>query len=572
LGTSLIVALLGMAALMGQRIQNRMLTSAADIRQAQLNANTAIELALLSMKNDTNWRTTYSNGTWFSNRSTGDGTCSLSVTDPIDSNLSNSATDPVVILGIGYSGDAQQRSEVTIDPRKQPVGALRSAVAVGDDITLSGDTLRAIGLITANDVDASSSLVYGNVQALTTTGAIYAGTTTPVTAANRPTMPDWTSVFNYYRTNGTQIDIASLASTKPNLAKNVSFDMNTQYWSGTYTGLPNASITREVNVNGHAASLRVHTRAATTAGASQSIDHFVKPGTTYNITIQVAATGLGNIFRVKLATKGSGAVQSNTSTPIISVGTGWLDASVSVVAPSWTGPLEYARITIDTEHALGNTDSFYVDNIDIREATTGRIMYRQVLSPSINPYGATNSQGIYWINCNGTRIVIERSRILGTLLIINPGTDSCIDHGPINWAPAVAGYPALLVDADTATDANFSIRATGRTLNESDNETNFNPAGAAYDFNNALVSATDTSANDIYPSEIRGLVVVENDLSFQNNTYIRGGLIVGGDITNSSGELEVEYQSDSLLNPPPGFLDPYAYLRRPTSARKVVLP
>jgi hypothetical protein len=199
-------------------------------------------------------------------------------------------------------------------------------------------------------------------------------------------------------------------------------------------------------------------------------------------------------------------------------------------------------------------------------------MYRQVLSPSINPYGATNSQGIYWINCNGTRIVIERSRILGTLLIINPGTDSCIDHGPINWAPAVAGYPALLVDADTATDANFSIRATGRTLNESDNETNFNPAGAAYDFNNALVSATDTSANDIYPSEIRGLVVVENDLSFQNNTYIRGGLIVGGDITNSSGELEVEYQSDSLLNPPPGFLDPYAYLRRPTSARKVVLP
>ena len=59
LGTALIVALLGMSALIGQRIQNRMIVASADIRQAQLNANTAVELALLAMKQDTNWRTTY---------------------------------------------------------------------------------------------------------------------------------------------------------------------------------------------------------------------------------------------------------------------------------------------------------------------------------------------------------------------------------------------------------------------------------------------------------------------------------------------------------------------------------
>ena len=82
LGTALIVALLGMSALIGQRIQNRMLVASADIRQAQLNANTAVELALLTMKQDTNWRTTYSNGNWFVNRSTGAGTCTLNVIDP----------------------------------------------------------------------------------------------------------------------------------------------------------------------------------------------------------------------------------------------------------------------------------------------------------------------------------------------------------------------------------------------------------------------------------------------------------------------------------------------------------
>jgi imidazolonepropionase len=46
LGTSLIVALLALSTLALQRIQNRMLTTTADIRQAQLNAEAAIELGL----------------------------------------------------------------------------------------------------------------------------------------------------------------------------------------------------------------------------------------------------------------------------------------------------------------------------------------------------------------------------------------------------------------------------------------------------------------------------------------------------------------------------------------------
>ena len=56
LGTALVVALLGISALVGQRIQNRIVTASADIRQAELNANTAVELALLAMKQEPNWR------------------------------------------------------------------------------------------------------------------------------------------------------------------------------------------------------------------------------------------------------------------------------------------------------------------------------------------------------------------------------------------------------------------------------------------------------------------------------------------------------------------------------------
>ena len=52
----------------------------------------------------------------------------------------------------------------------------------------------------------------------------------------------------------------------------------------------------------------------------------------------------------------------------------------------------------------GIHNDFYVDNLDIRENVTGRFIYRNVISPSLNPFGAsTNSEGIYWINCNGSQ-------------------------------------------------------------------------------------------------------------------------------------------------------------------------
>ena len=61
------------------------------------------------------------------------------------------------------------------------------------------------------------------------------------------------------------------------------------------------------------------------------------------------------------------------------------------------------------------------------------------------PRRGTNAQGLYWINCAGNKLVIERSRIKGTLLVLNPGSGSMIGAGPISWSPATPGYPALLV-------------------------------------------------------------------------------------------------------------------------------
>src|SRR5262249_20238846 len=131
LGSAMIIALLGMCALIGQRIENRLVVASSDIRQAQLNATTAVQLAILAIKQDTSWRTTYSSGTFFTNRSTGNGTCSATAIDPVDSNIASGSRNPIVITGIGYSGSAEQRLQVTVDTNKSPYTCLRSAVATG---------------------------------------------------------------------------------------------------------------------------------------------------------------------------------------------------------------------------------------------------------------------------------------------------------------------------------------------------------------------------------------------------------------------------------------------------------
>lgn len=572
LGTALIVALLGLSALVGQRLQNRLIVASTDIRQAQLNANTAVDLGLLSMKQDTNWRTTYANGNWFTNRSTAAGTCTLNVIDPIDSSLSNNPDDPIVVTGIGYSGQAEQRLKVTVDPRKEPISCLRSAIAAGDLINLQSDTLRTNGLISANSVSATTSQVYGKVEAVSVSGSTYNGTTTQINSDKRPTMPDWASVFNYYRTNGTEILIGNLPSATPNLGRNVSIENGATDWTGSPTGTPTADISQSNNqVRTGSNSLRVQNRAAWNAGTAQYIDGFIKPGQQYTIDGYVylpLLIGIVKNFRFTLFTKGtSSGVQQDTGPDTLVLSLGWRQVSATLTAPAWTGNLEYAFIKIAGADSL-NTSDFYFDDLTIRETTTGKFIYRQVLSPSINPFGGgTNAEGIYWINCNGNRLVIERSRILGTLLVVNPGANSCVSNGPISWAPAVPGYPALLVDADTATDADFSINATNQALSEKENGVNYNPVGAPHD-----EFGQDADTNDIYRSAIRGLIAVEDDLSYQNRALIRGQIMVGDDVTSSSGELEVEFQPDSLLNPPPGFFAPYSYYRRPGSTQKVVLP
>jgi hypothetical protein len=575
LGTALMVSMLGMATLMLQRVQNRQLTNTSHVRQAQLNAEAAVELALLAIQTESNWRTARTNGNWFAGRGTGRGTCSVDVIDPLDANLADDDSEPVVITGVGNSGPAEQRVEWTVDPRKSPLECLRSTVAAGDLIDMQSDVLRSSGLVTANQISATASTVYGTVQAVTVSGATYSGSTTQIGADELPEMPDWPSVFNYYRTNGTEISINDLPSVTPNLGRNTGIESGTTDWTGSPPLVGSSAISQSNNFkHGGTYSLRAQNRDFWFSGPGQYLTDYVKAGAQYNVEIWLYQEAGARNFALSLFVKGSGnalpLIDAGPSTPVAAgaLNSGWVKLSATLTANAWSGSLEYAYIKVSGADATSD-DDFYIDDLVIRENTSGKFIYRQLLSPGFNPFGTgtTNPQGIYWIDCAGSRLVIERSRILGTLLVINPGANSCVADGPIYWSPYVSGYPALLVDADTASDGDFSIRATNRALSEKENGVNYNPAAGPHS-----EFGTDSDINDIYRSEIIGLIAVEDDLTFQNTPLVRGQIILGDDLANSSGALEVEFQPYSLLNPPPGFLAPNSYTRRPGSGAKAVLP
>src|SRR3954452_5143561 len=380
LGTAMIIALLGLCALIGQRIQNRLVSSSTDIRQAQLNSSTAVDLGLLIMKQDTNWRSNNPSGNWFTNRSTGNGTCTANVVDPYDGNLANNPDDPVLVTGVGYSGLAEQRVRVTVDPKKNPLSCLRSAVAAGNNISVSSNILRTNGLTTANQVSASSAQVYGNVEALTVSGSTYNGTTAQVTSEKRPIMPDWTSVFNYYKTNGAQLDITKLTTSLPNMGQNPGIESGITGWTGTPPGVSTATITTTtLTVRNGSSALKVQSRADYTAGAAQYIDSFVKPNTQYLIEGYVNTNllaGLIRTFRWTMYVKPvNGSVQSVNGPDVINIAPGYKYISATITSPNWTGNLEYAFVKISGSDTLLAMD-FFFDDFSIKEVASGKYMFR----------------------------------------------------------------------------------------------------------------------------------------------------------------------------------------------------
>jgi len=229
-----------------------------------------------------------------------------------------------------------------------------------------------------------------------------------------------------------------------------------------------------------------------------------------------------------------------------------VEAANSIVGTGYTGNTTYPvppRImpsanVFDYYLANGTPITYNI----LPSALNIRLINNIVLSQNVNPYGnqITNPQGIYVIDCAGQNIKIMNSRIVGTLLLINPGSESIILNS-INWEPAVPNYPILLVNGS------FKIGYSNVPLSEQvQGNVNYNPPGTPYD------GVSDTDISDEYPSETNGLIYVSGDLLMYNEFTMKGVVIAGNTLTiqhpnSTPNTIIINYDNIFYYNPPPGF-------------------
>jgi len=196
----------------------------------------------------------------------------------------------------------------------------------------------------------------------------------------------------------------------------------------------------------------------------------------------------------------------------------------------------------DTYQALGTRISRF--RLPYSSSEDARILAGVVLSPARNPYWPydTNSQGVYFIECDGCNVCIRNCRIVGTLVLRNAGLGSRVE-GSVHWEPAVANYPALLVEGRMA----FQFAAL--SLDEESLGVNFNPYGTPYG------GEWDNDVQDFYPSRIKGLVYVKKNAVVRAGTQTFDGVVIAGkSFTAEDGSvLNLHYDATYLNDPPPAF-------------------
>lgn len=119
LSNTLLVGLLGLAALTIVRIERRNSDSNSDMVKAQLASHAAIELTIYDIQNDASWRTNYTNNVESTAQAFGDGTLRWKLVDA-DADLSDDANDSVDVYGIGQVGTAIWVERCTLTPEAGP--------------------------------------------------------------------------------------------------------------------------------------------------------------------------------------------------------------------------------------------------------------------------------------------------------------------------------------------------------------------------------------------------------------------------------------------------------------------
>ncbi len=540
-----IITVIGLSAMAALRAQRSVVSSEEDLTRARLLARAALERGVQMISDDGAWRTSLGAGWWFTDTPVGTrGAISLQVTDPDDGNITDDPRDVVLLSAIGASGSARSLVRMRMYATAG-LGSLESAMHTGNTFKLDASTLRTDQRISANShVEGSnSSNYYTDVEAGgDVKGATYHG---GKKARVQPrAMPDNNTIVSTYALRGTVIAYTDLRDGGPNLTQNPSMEDGINGWFA-YGGGTVGVVTGAGQAWTGAAGLSSTGRTQNWHGPAQIVTSSVQSGRKYRVEARVrgaagAVAGVRISLRIDYRDDGDNEVKWYRTTGTAVNGWTQLDGLFDI---SWSGSLQQATLYVDTD---ASTSDLIIDDFRIyADGNNGPRRLREVLlSPESNPYGsgATNSEGVYIINCAGKQIIIEDCRIVGTLVLISPHSSSIV-RGSVNWAAAAPNFPVLI----TGDDMTFDLSPA--PVAEVDWGVSLNPAATPFPY---AGGAGNTTLNDAFPSEIKGLIFGAKKLYPVRGTFA-GVMMALDDIELKNANVRMSYDPIYMNSPPPGF-------------------
>ncbi len=207
LGTSVLVAMLSLAAIHSARMTLGSVQSNSRDYQARAAAMAAVECALVAINADDDWRTNLTSGTVYppGGLMLGDARLSWAVIDTEDGDLSNALTGRTVVQGTGEIEDSVYTFQVELLQSGSPLACLESALHCNDTIGVGvGNELRTNQRISSNQnvYSVLTGVVQGDVEASGSAGV--GGSGARSSGVPQRQMPG-SDVFNYYQAMGTKI-------------------------------------------------------------------------------------------------------------------------------------------------------------------------------------------------------------------------------------------------------------------------------------------------------------------------------------------------------------------------------
>ena len=564
MGASMLIALFMLAGLMAIRIQRLELRNAADLHEARLNARSGVELGMFHIQNHPGkWRQLANSTT------IGHGPdMVVELIDPVDGDLVDSELDPVVVVSTGVAEEATQVLRQRVNPRMVALDSLQSSIHSAAFFDMDGSILdvdqplsvaRILRARKASKIIGDLNMPPGNESEFNDGSFITGDVSDSGTWPRETPATTGQDVFAPYISMGTNIRLADLWFSDHNLNRivNDEFKDGLNDWMGL-----------DCSIELDGSTVAVTKREHQAAGIAQDISYLIKNGGTFNLFCTIH-----NPMRFPVDAKIQFRIESTGegiryfSIPEFSIKPEeWLWQSADI-KPLWTGELVSAKWLVTTTSDAAPAPDFNISGPGFYDKTYldgSYVMRGHLLTRNDNTIGngATNSDGVYVLDCAANRVIIEDSRVDATLVLLE--SSNVAIRETVNMKNGFSNNPTILARGD------LRFELDNASLSEVDAQTNFNPPASPFiPYGTQLEYANDTTT-DSYSCRVDGLVYVSENLVIAKSMVNFGVFVCDKDVWLDSANVRVEHDSRFANDPPPGF-DTIKMLTQPGSVRQMMI-